>query len=58
MVKRTLSSGGLMKKRDFIRVLSISDLHSGNVAGLTPDKYNPQSEDNYGYSDISVDDHS
>jgi len=36
-----------MKKRDFIRVLSISDLHSGNVAGLTPDKYNPQSEDNY-----------
>jgi hypothetical protein len=30
-----------------IRILSISDLHCGNIAGLTPDKFNPQSEDNY-----------
>ena len=36
-----------MKKRDFIRVLSLSDTHCGNFTGLTPDKYNPQSEDNY-----------
>jgi hypothetical protein len=36
-----------MRRRDFKRVLSISDLHSGNVVGLTPEKYNPQSEDNY-----------
>lgn len=36
-----------MKKRDFVRVLSISDTHSGNIAGLTPEKFNPQSEDDY-----------
>lgn len=26
------------------RVLSVSDLHAGNISGLTPDKYNPDSE--------------
>lgn len=29
------------------RVLTISDTHCGNMVGLTPDKYNPQSEIDY-----------
>jgi hypothetical protein len=27
-----------------MRILSVSDLHAGNISGLTPDKYNPDSE--------------
>ena len=34
-----------MKKN--IRILSVSDLHTGNISGLTPDKYNPDSEINH-----------
>lgn len=35
------------KKDRPIRILSVSDLHCGNISGLTPDKYNPQTELNY-----------
>lgn len=31
------------------RILSVSDFHCGNVAGLTPPKYNEKSEKNYKY---------
>lgn len=30
-----------------IRVLSVADFHCGNVAGLTPDAFNPDSQDSY-----------
>lgn len=36
------------KKQDRpLRVLTISDTHCGNIAGLTPEKFNPNSELNY-----------
>lgn len=30
-----------------VRILTISDTHCGNIAGLTPEKYNPNSEMDY-----------
>lgn len=34
-------------KKKAIRVLSLSDFHCGNIAGLTPPKFNPESPDDY-----------
>ena len=37
----------MTKRAKPIRILSISDTHCGNLTGLTPDRFNPESEDNY-----------